>query len=141
MTKETLLQKFHGTTLKVLCIAECATPKASDTKSVRWLSASLTLASFLVFSLLIMAVPALAFAQGTDAQTQLTTQGNSALSWIWTAVYFIEVVAVLGAAVMASFGHMQWRTVGQVLIGAIVAGLCTAVVQALMGSSSKTSFT
>jgi type IV secretory pathway VirB2 component (pilin) len=64
----------------------------------------------------------------------LQTKSDSAVSWIKTAVHAILVVAVIGSGVMAAFGRMSWATVGQVIIGAVVAGLATEVVDALYGS-------
>ena len=63
----------------------------------------------------------------------LCTNANAALQWIEIAVYFILVVAVLGAAVAASFGRMEWMTVGKILIGCIICGIAVPVVTALSG--------
>ncbi|BDU18561.1 TrbC/VirB2 family protein [Dyella sp. GSA-30] len=71
--------------------------------------------------------PELAFAQDIGAKA------DKAVEWIKTAVQSILVVAVLGSGVLAAFGRMSWVTVGQVLVGAIVAGLATEVVNALYG--------
>ena len=78
-------------------------------------------------------IPHLAFAQAAGGM-DLCTKANSALTWIKEGVFFILVVAVLGSGVLAAFGRMSWATVGQVLIGAIVAGVATEVVTALYGS-------
>lgn len=75
-------------------------------------------------------LPQLAFAQGVGT---LCTNANTALNWIEIGVYFILIVAVLGSAVAAAFGRMEWATVGRILVGCIVAGVATAVVQALTG--------
>jgi type IV secretory pathway VirB2 component (pilin) len=77
--------------------------------------------------------PHLALAQAAGGM-DLCTKANSALTWIKEGVFFILVVAVLGSGVMAAFGRMSWATVGQVLIGAIVAGVATEVVTALYGA-------
>lgn len=91
----------------------------------------------LALSLLLMvcsaAAPHLAFAQATGGM-DLCTKANDALTWIKEGVFFILIVAVLGSGVLAAFGRMSWATVGQVLIGAIVAGVATEVVTALYGS-------
>lgn len=79
-----------------------------------------------LFLLAMMVFPELALAQNI-----LDEKANTALDWIKSAVYFILIVAVLGSGVLAAFGRMSWATVGQVLVGAIVAGLATAVVDAL----------
>ncbi|MCZ2134610.1 MAG: TrbC/VirB2 family protein [Burkholderiales bacterium] len=87
--------------------------------------------------LLVLAVflaPELAFAQ--DPGAQLATKGQNAVNWIKRGVYFILLVSVIGSGVLAAFGRMSWATVGQVLIGAIVAGLSTEVVTALYGSGT-----
>jgi type IV secretory pathway VirB2 component (pilin) len=77
--------------------------------------------------------PHLALAQAAGGM-DLCTKANSALTWIKEGVFFILVVAVLGSGVMAAFGRMSWATVGQVLVGAIVAGLATEVITALYGA-------
>lgn len=76
--------------------------------------------------------PELALAQDLGG---LDAKSNSAVNWIKTAVHAILVVAVIGSGVMAAFGRMSWATVGQVIIGAVVAGLATEVVDALYGSA------
>lgn len=91
----------------------------------------MTLALAAVFVLAAMTMPGLALAQSGD--DIIGDKADTALDWIKRGVYFILVVAVLGAGVMAAFGRMSWKTVGQVLIGAIVAGVATAVVDALYG--------
>lgn len=92
-----------------------------------YLAVSLVLAAiaFMLFC------PEIALAQDL---ADLSTKSNSAVSWIKTAVHAILVVAVIGSGVMAAFGRMSWATVGQVIIGAVVAGLATEVVDALYGS-------
>ena len=75
-------------------------------------------------------LPQLAFGQGVGT---LCTNANNALQWVEIGVYFILIVAVLGSSVAAAFGRMEWATVGRILIGCIIAGVATAVVQALTG--------
>jgi type IV secretory pathway VirB2 component (pilin) len=87
----------------------------------------------LTFMLCSAVMPHLGLAQVAGGM-DLCSKANSALTWIKEGVFFILVVAVLGSGVMAAFGRMSWATVGQVLIGAIVAGLATEVVTALFGS-------
>ena len=74
--------------------------------------------------------PELALAQDLGS---LDAKSTSAVNWIKTAVHAILVVSVIGSGVMAAFGRMSWATVGQVIIGAVVAGLATEVVDALYG--------
>lgn len=93
----------------------------------RYFAMSLVLAVFAF----VLFCPELAFAQDLG---DLTTKSNSAVSWIKTAVHAILVVSVIGSGVLAAFGRMSWATVGQVIIGAVVAGLATEVVDALYGS-------
>lgn len=81
-----------------------------------------------IVGLLMLVAPDMAMAQSI-----IDEKADSALAWIRRAVYFILVVAVLGSGVLAAFGRMSWATVGQVLIGAIVAGVATEVVSALYG--------
>lgn len=90
------------------------------------------LPSLAITALLVFAMSA--FPESAYAQDIISEKAESAMEWIKTAVYFILVVAVLGSGVMASFGRMSWATVGQVLVGAIVAGLATEVVDALYGA-------
>jgi len=92
-----------------------------------------SIATFLSLALFafVLLCPAIALAQDLGS---LTTKSNSAVSWIKTAVHAILVVSVIGSGVMAAFGRMSWATVGQVIIGAVVAGLATEVVDALYGS-------
>jgi type IV secretory pathway VirB2 component (pilin) len=87
-----------------------------------------TLAIALLVGVMMLAMPEMAMAQSI-----IDEKADSALQWIRRAVYFILVVAVLGSGVLAAFGRMSWATVGQVLIGAIVAGVATEVVSALYG--------
>jgi len=68
-----------------------------------------------------------------DAASQLQTKATSAVAWVKTAVYFILIVSVIGAGVMAAFGRLSWETVGRVLIGCVVSGLATEAVIALYG--------
>jgi type IV secretory pathway VirB2 component (pilin) len=75
----------------------------------------------------ILLIPQLAFAQDVG----IADKANKALDWIKTAVHTILVVAVIGSGVLAAFGRMSWATVGQVLIGAVVAGVASEVVTAL----------
>ena len=82
--------------------------------------------------LALMVMPQLALAQAGGVGT-LCANANSALQWIEIGVYFILVVAVLGAAVAASFGRMEWMTVGKILIGCIICGIAVPVVTALSG--------
>lgn len=87
--------------------------------------------AFLASALVVVAmcVPGTAFAQDI-----IGAKGDTALAWIKKAVYFILVVAVMGAGVAAAFGRMEWATVGRILIGCIVAGLAVEVVGALYGN-------
>lgn len=77
---------------------------------------------------LLILMPDWAFAQ------DLASKADKALEWIKTGVHTILVVSVIGSGVLAAFGRMSWSTVGQVLVGAIVAGVATEVVDALYGS-------
>lgn len=70
-------------------------------------------------------------AQPAFAQLNVSEKATEAVTAIKTGVKFILVVAVLGSGVLAAFGRMSWTTVGQVLIGSIIAGLATEVVDAL----------
>lgn len=80
--------------------------------------------------------PDLAFAQAAGGDLgNLCTNAQNAVHWITIGVYFILVVAVLGAGVAAAFGRMEWATVGRILIGCIVAGLAATLVTALFGAS------
>lgn len=94
----------------------------------------MTLALTAVYMLAVVALPGLAMAQDTDV---IGDKATTALDWIKRGVYFVLVVAVLGAGVMAAFGRMSWTTVGQVLIGAIVAGVAAEVVSALYGQEGN----
>ncbi|MFC3715145.1 TrbC/VirB2 family protein [Luteimonas soli] len=87
-----------------------------------------TLAIAAMVGVMMLAMPEMAMAQSI-----IDDKADAALTWIRRAVYFILVVAVLGSGVLAAFGRMSWATVGQVLIGAIVAGVATEVVSALYG--------
>ena len=80
---------------------------------------------------LIAAVLALVLAQPAFAQLDITKQAQTALTAIKAGVRVILIVAVMGSGVLAAFGRMSWSTVGQVLIGSIIAGLATEVVAAL----------
>lgn len=100
------------------------------TKYGAWLYAGIGL--LLVLAMFL--APELAFAQ--DPGAQLATKGQNAVNWIKRAVFFILVVAVIGSGVLAAFGRLSWATVGQVLIGAIVAGLGVEVVTALYGAGT-----
>lgn len=91
----------------------------------------MTLALTAVFVFAMMVLPEVAMAQNI-----IDDKATTALDWIKRGVYFILVVAVMGAGVLAAFGRMSWMTVGQVLIGAIVAGVATAVVDALYGNQA-----
>ncbi|HEX7814785.1 TrbC/VirB2 family protein [Dyella sp.] len=86
----------------------------------------LTMAAMLAMFLL----PQLCMAFALDIQAK----GQQAVDAIKQGVQLILVVSVLGSGVLAAFGRMSWVTVGQVLIGAIVAGLATEVVDALYGA-------
>jgi type IV secretory pathway VirB2 component (pilin) len=79
---------------------------------------------------LIMLMPELAHAK------DLADGAEKALEWIKTAVQTILVVSVMGSGVLAAFGRMSWSTVGQVLVGAIVAGMASEVVEALYGGGA-----
>jgi type IV secretory pathway VirB2 component (pilin) len=91
----------------------------------------------MLLTLAICVLPDLAFAQtsGSSASSQLSTNATTAVNYIKTGVYFILIVGVLGAAVSAAFGRMEWMTVGKVLIGCVIAGLATDVVGGLSGLS------
>lgn len=78
--------------------------------------------------MLLVLMPEWAFAQDISAKA------DKALQWIKTAVHTILIVAVIGSGVLAAFGRMSWTTVGQVLVGSIVAGVATEVVDALYGT-------
>lgn len=81
-------------------------------------------------------IPQAAFAQVAGGSLNgLCTNATNAIGYIKIGVYFILVVAVIGSGVAAAFGRMEWATVGRVLIGCIVAGLATALVGVLYGSS------
>lgn len=85
-------------------------------------------ALWLGLATLLVLMPEWAFAQ------DLAGKADKALEWIKTGVHTILIVAVIGSGVLAAFGRMSWSTVGQVLVGAIVAGVATEVVDALYGS-------
>lgn len=100
-------------------------------KSTSWLqrnsavfTLTMTAALFVVMSF---------FPETALAQNLIDGKAGEAMAWIKRAVYFILTVAVIGSGVLAAFGRMSWATVGQVLIGAIVAGVATEVVDALYG--------
>ncbi|HEY4146686.1 TrbC/VirB2 family protein [Pinirhizobacter sp.] len=80
---------------------------------------------------LIASLVALVLAQPAFAQLDISSKATTAVNAIKNGVKFILVVAVLGSGVLAAFGRMSWTTVGQVLIGSIIAGLATEVVDAL----------
>jgi len=61
----------------------------------------------------------------------IEAKAQEAVDAIQTGVKFILIVAVIGSGVLAAFGRMSWTTVGQVLIGSIIAGLANEVVSAL----------
>jgi type IV secretory pathway VirB2 component (pilin) len=82
-------------------------------------------------AMLLVLIPEWAFAQAGGGG--LDSKAKQALDWIQTAVYTILVISVMGSGVLAAFGRMSWSTVGQVLVGAIVAGMATEVVTALYG--------
>src|ERR1700743_785349 len=89
-------------------------------------------ALMLAIAVFIVAAPEWAFAQAGGGGLQ--GKADKAMEWVKTAVYTILVVAVMGSGVLAAFGRMSWATVGQVLVGAIVAGMATEVVDALYGA-------
>lgn len=99
-----------------------------------WLQRNRGYFSFAVMALVGMMM--LVLPETAMAQDIIGTKGTTAMAWIKRAVYFILVVAVMGSGVLAAFGRMSWATVGQVLIGAIVAGLATEVVTALYGGGT-----
>lgn len=88
---------------------------------------TLALTAVVMFAMMVM--PEVAMAQNI-----IDEKADTALEWIKRGVYFILVVAVMGSGVLAAFGRMSWATVGQVLIGSIIAGVATAVVDALYGA-------
>ncbi|QAU23379.1 hypothetical protein EO087_04790 [Dyella sp. M7H15-1] len=134
-----LAHRANDLSLRTLAAVTAATTPAVKLSRIATRGTNfLSFALMFTIATLIIVHPSLAFTQ--DAASQLKTQANSALSWLWTGVYFILVVAVLGSGVMAAFGRMEWRTVGQVLIGCVVAGMATAVVQGLFGNSTNTNF-
>jgi type IV secretory pathway VirB2 component (pilin) len=77
----------------------------------------------------------LVLAQPAFAQLDISAKAETAVTAIKTGVRFILIVAVMGSGVLAAFGRMSWTTVGQVLIGSIIAGLATEVVSALYGGA------
>jgi|GEM_PF-4499101 len=79
----------------------------------------------------IASLIALVLAQPALAQLNIEGKAKEAVDAIKAGVRWILVVAVLGSGVLAAFGRMSWTTVGQVLIGSIIAGLATEVVDAL----------
>lgn len=100
-------------------------------QSSNWLQRN-TVAFTLVMTAVVFAVMAF-FPETVMAQGIIDGKATTAMNWIKRAVYFILTVAVIGSGVLAAFGRMSWATVGQVLIGAIVAGVATEVVDALYG--------
>jgi type IV secretory pathway VirB2 component (pilin) len=80
---------------------------------------------------LVSVLLALVLAQPAFAQLDVSGKATEAVTAIKTGVKFILVVAVLGSGVLAAFGRMSWTTVGQVLVGSIIAGMATEVVDAL----------
>ncbi len=87
------------------------------------------------FIALALVLAAFVFAPETAhaAAGQLTDKAKEAYKWLQIAVAFILGVAVLGSGVLAAFGAISWKTVGQIIVGCIVAGLAAAVVTALYG--------
>lgn len=85
----------------------------------------------LAITLFIIVKPEWAFAQAGGGS--LEGKSEVAMKWIKSAVYTILLVAVMGSGVLAAFGRMSWATVGQVLVGAVVAGMATEVVEGLYG--------
>jgi hypothetical protein len=88
-----------------------------------------TFAALALVAMFSIVAPDTAFA----AAGELQDKADEAYSWLELAVGFILTVAVLGSGVLAAFGQISWKTVGQVLIGCIVAGLAATVVSALYG--------
>jgi type IV secretory pathway VirB2 component (pilin) len=83
---------------------------------------------------LVAALMALVLAQPAFAQLNIEAKATQAVDAIKQGVRFILIVSVMGSGVLAAFGRMSWATVGQVLIGSIIAGLATEVVSALYGA-------
>jgi len=83
---------------------------------------------------LVASLLALVLVQPALAALEIEEKAQEALDAIQAGVKFILIVAVLGSGVLAAFGRMSWTTVGQVLIGSIIAGLATEVVAALYGA-------
>lgn len=92
-------------------------------------ASSLNLLCSMAVVLLVSLSPELGFAQSSGGS--LSASATTAVNYIKTGVYFILIVAVLGSAVAAAFGRMEWATVGRVLIGCVVAGMATEVVDGL----------
>lgn len=100
--------------------------RLTHTKKSSWLAHGLTLSATAVLVGLLLAQPAF-------AQLNIDAKATTAVEAIKTGVKFVLIVAVMGSGVLAAFGRMSWTTVGQVLIGSIIAGLATEVVSALYG--------
>ncbi|TCV94755.1 TrbC/VIRB2 family protein [Luteibacter rhizovicinus] len=86
-----------------------------------------TLLTVTAFFAVLCTWPCIALA----ANDVIGDKSDIAVGWIRTAVKFVLVVAVLGSGLLAAFGRMSWTTVGQVLIGAVIAGTADAIVNGL----------
>jgi type IV secretory pathway VirB2 component (pilin) len=116
----------HPITLKEISMFATSRPRSVPGQT--WRTTLLpNLAMMALLGSVIMLIPELACAK------DLAEGAQKALEWIKTAVQTILVVSVMGSGVLAAFGRMSWSTVGQVLVGAIVAGMATEVVDALYG--------
>jgi TrbC/VIRB2 family pilin len=107
-----------------------ATPALSAPSFLDRNARLIAISAFALLALLMLFAPDTAHA----AAGQLSAKGATAVAWIRIAVGVILTIAVMGSGVMAAFGQMSWKTVGQVLVGCIVAGLATVVVTALFGT-------
>lgn len=80
----------------------------------------------LILAALALIFPELAFAQ--DAKAKIAGAGQKAYDIVFEVVYWLCLIAVIGAGAAAMFGRIEWSKFGQLVLGIVIIFSATAVV-------------
>jgi len=91
-------------------------------RATRW--APLALVAVVMLAALLF--PELAFAE--DAKAKIAATGKKAFDLVFSVVYWLCAIAVVGGGVGAMMGRMEWGRFGQIVAGIVVVFSATMMV-------------
>lgn len=94
-----------------------------------------------LFSSVLFVAPS--YADGSTAQggglfEELINKGTSIFIGVRDIVYLVSGFGIIGVAVGGFFGNLNWKWLGAIIIGLVVIGMTTGILQYISGDQSFT---